>query len=141
MATDPTLIFIKASAVAQVLMALPKDWPGWRELDIQNAKLMRMIFKLLKEYENHRKMDERSFRKSYGEEVVKLCQQEKKVQTLLNKLMEEHAVRNNQETRKGFRKNIQKYGATFEKMIYEAKGTYMKELSGMVTENRPKLKG
>jgi hypothetical protein len=141
MASDPILIYVKASAVANVLTTLPKDWPGWRELDIQNAKLMRMIGDFIKR--NELKVGTSpltSFRKSYGEGVRKLCEQEKKVQSLLNKLMEEHAVRNNQSTRKGFRKNLQRFSATFDKMIYEAKKGYLKQLSGMVNEEGKKLK-
>jgi len=140
MASDPTLIYVKASAVASMLTFLPKDWPGWRELDIQNAKLMRMIGNLIKKYEGHREMGEKSFRKGYGEDVRKLYQQEKKVQALLNKLMEEHAVRSNQSTRKTFRKNVQRYSDTFDKMVYKMKEGYLKQLSGMVNEEGLKLK-
>jgi hypothetical protein len=134
MAIDPILIYIKASSVGKVLIDLPNDWPGWRELDIQNDKMKRMIGNILKKYENHEKMEKDSFRKSYREDLVKLGQQDKKVQGLFNKLMEEHAVRNGQRTRRDFRKNIQKYAATFDKLLYDAKQGYVKQLSGLVSE-------
>jgi hypothetical protein len=46
MASDPTLIYMKAGAVDQLLKRLPADCPSWREASIQNAKLHRMIPKM-----------------------------------------------------------------------------------------------
>lgn len=151
MATDPTLIYIKASAIPHLLAQLPSDLPGWRDLDIQNDKLMKMILKFAEKHKNSfDNIDKgvpaefikaaKAARRKYGEDMRKLCEQEKKMQTCLNKVMEEHDVRKNKKTRKAFRKDMQKLNDHLEKMVYEAKQKYLKRLSGMVNEGGKALK-
>jgi hypothetical protein len=134
MATDPTLIFIKASAVDSLLKLVPDDYPGWRETSIQSAKLLRMLSGFIAKYERRLgplKRD-KSARKDYGEDVRRLRQQEKVMSGLVNKLMEEHWVRTSQGTRKSFRKDVQKLNVAFDSLVYMAMENYKKEITKLM---------
>ncbi len=143
MAGDPTLVYIKATAIQQMLAMIPKDSPGWRDLDIQNDKLLKMVLKLPEDhkgrfdnfdqgYSEKAMKAAKASRRKYGDDVRRLYAQGKKVQGLLIKLLEEYDVRTHKKPRKAFRKNMQKLNDHFDKMVYESKQRYMKQLGGLM---------
>ncbi len=143
MASDPTLVYIKATAIQQMLAMIPKDSPGWRNLDIQNDKLLKMVLKLPEDHKGRFNNFDQGYsekamkaakasRRKYGDDVRRLYVQGKKVQGLLNKLMEEYDLRTHKNPRKAFRKNMQKMNDHFDKLVYESKQRYMKQLGDLV---------
>jgi arginyl-tRNA synthetase len=127
MASDPTLLFIKASAVDNLLPHIPEDCPSWRGTSIQNAKLHRMLTSFMEKHEK-----KLGSRKDYGEDVRRLYRQQKAMQACLNKLLEEYWLKTNQGTRKSFRKDLQKLNIAFDAMVYMSMQTYKKKLRKLV---------
>jgi exonuclease VII large subunit len=99
MASDPTLLFVKAKAVEHLVAKIvPQDCPSGREATIQNAKLLRMLGRFLKKYEHNldslkKRKKNKAARREYGEDVRGLHRQEKAMQKQLNKALEEWWVR------------------------------------------------
>jgi hypothetical protein len=146
MGNNPIIFRMKALAVRALLdnnvdgKFSFSGCPSRRELEIQVAKLERMLGVFVKKFEPQAaalktSAERKAFRRKIGPEIAKLDRQAKKMQVLFLQMLEESVFimgmpRPEGLSRRQFRRALTASSDVFEKVIYDGMQQFQKELSG-----------
>ena len=142
MGNNPAIFQTKALVIRTVLegQLLGNQFPfsgchSKRELDIQVAKLERMLAVFVKKFRPEAaalktSAERKAFRRKIGPEIAKLDQQAKKMDGLFYKTIEEaYFQAPRQESRTQFRKALVAVSRNFEKIVYDGAQAVQKRIS------------